>query len=453
MTKLLLRGGTLVGEDGLVRADLRVSAGRIIELGPDLGDGSQDERSVDCEGLYVLPGLIDFHVHVDDRIGRYRLADSWSSASLAALPTGITTFLSFATQGRGSVDGAVEAMLDKAGGSCHCDHHVHFTPTSWDKKTWADVASLARAGFRTIKLYTTYKSAGLYVSYPRLEEILRRCADLDITALVHCEDEALLEEAAKGQTGADPADAHLHARLRPARAEIEAVERALEAARKSGARLHVVHVSTAQAAKMLCESAETKEVTFETCPQYLVLDESELRGRDGHRYLCSPPLRRREEAAGLRHLVAQGQVDVLATDHCAFSKEDKDAAAGVDIRKVPCGFAGIGALAALSRELFVDDFEGNLVQFVRMLSTNPARIAGLRHKGSLREGADADIVCVDPRGNASPVRSTLAGAHETYPGFTARWSVERVYLRGRLVVRRGALVDEQAARGEAVWRK
>lgn len=453
MTELILRGGTTVLEDRAVRADLQVKKGIISRIGVDLDATSDDTQIVDCEGLYVLPGLIDFHTHVDDRIGRFELADSWESASKAALPTGITTFLSFATQGKGSLDDAVGAMLAKAQKRCHCDHHVHFTPTCWDDETWAQAARLAKNGFRTIKLYTTYKSAGLYVSYARLEEILGRCAELDLTALVHCEDEALLEAAATREAGADPTDAHLHARLRPAHAELEAVSRALDAAQKAGARLHVVHVSTARAAQMLGKRAFRNKVTFETCPQYLALDESRLTGSAGHRFLCSPPLRPSEEAAGLIGLAEQGKVDVLATDHCAFLKRDKDEAAGVDIRQVPCGLAGIGALAPLSSELLVHEPEEDLVGLVRMLATNPARIAGLASKGSLREGADADIVCVDPSGDPSPIRSTLADAHETYPGWITRWDVERVYLRGRLVARKGRLVEEGAPRGEAICRR
>jgi dihydropyrimidinase len=429
------------GEDGGRAADVRVEGERVAEVGaltPRPG-----EEVVDAGGLDVLPGMIDVHVHADDRIGGVDLADTWASASGIAVRHGITTLAGFATQGAGeSVAAALGRCLGRAAGRSHCDFTFHLTPTAWPWEG-ADVDGLVAAGFSTFKLYTTYRDAGLFTGYPRLREVMGRLVPLGARLLVHCEDDGVL--ARVDGSALDPADARGHGRLRPEAAEAAAIREVLSLAEATGCPVHVVHVSTAEGAETVrAARAGGVPVTCETAPHYLVLDESSLAGPSGHRFLCTPPLRAAATRSRMEDLAAEGTFDLLATDHCAFSRADKDARAG-DFRSVPKGIAGLGALVPLAFDQLVRRRGQPLSALVRLLSANPARLLGAYpRKGVIVVGADADLVLLARDGPERPLTSTLADCHETYPGRTTRLALRGVFLRGREVVRDGAVVAPHA---------
>lgn len=436
--ELLIAGGTLVTEEGVSAGDVLVREGRIAAVGKDLASRAGSARVIDAGGRPVVPGFIDFHVHADDEIGRWTLADDLRSASHMAVLEGITTVLAFATQRPGEeLQACASRYLAKVPGRSWCDVAFHLTPTAeqWD---WAVLARLATRGFATVKLYTTYRQAGLYSSWERLAELVPRLADLRLRLLLHCEDDDVL--ARVDATRLDLSDPFSHTLLRPPQAEIEAIERALDLARAFGCALHVVHVSTARGAWLVAQARGQQEASAETCPQYLFFNEHALRPPNGHRVLCSPPLRDEATRQELVSLVREGALDVLATDHCAFFRRDKDAI-GCDFRSVPGGIPGLGALVPLAFELVAREEAPDLSALVRMLSTNPARLAGLYpRKGAICEGADADLAVLELQGPPRPLRSTLADAHDPWAGRTTPLRFRHVFVRGAEVVRDGKLV-------------
>ena len=230
---------------------------------------------------------------MDDHIGRFYLADTYETGTREGILNGITTLCTFVTQAPGrTLRQAMAAARAKALGRSHADVLWHLTPTTFEPADLASLEGLVAAGYRTIKLYTTYRPAGLYTSYERLGELFRRFG-------------------APGR--------HLHGPLRgrrhhrrggpappwtspgapPTRACGPRPPRWWPSARSSGspwskgAALHVVHVSTVEGARAIVEGRAQGDVTCETCPQYLVLDDSWLAREDGHHWLCSPPLRGR----------------------------------------------------------------------------------------------------------------------------------------------------------------
>jgi len=434
-TPILIRGGTVWTPDGARRADVRVAGETIAEIG-ELAP-RRGEEVFEAAGLHVLPGMIDVHVHADDVVAGRELADTLPTASGLAVCTGVTTLAGFATQREGeTVTEAVARCRDRVGGRSWCDVAFHLTPTAWPWD-WTEVGRLVASGVTTFKLYTTYRAAGLYTDYERLGTIMARLAKLGARLLVHCEDDATL--AAVGQEGLDFADARTHAAMRPERAEVVAVERVLELAARTGCAVHVVHVSTADALARIAAARSRAAVTCETAPHYLRLSDTALGGAQGHRWLCTPPLRPEATRGRLEADAAAGSFDLFATDHCAFSRADKDAHRG-DVRAVPSGVAGIGALVATVFELVVKRHHRPLGELALRLAANPARLLGLYpRKGAIAVGSDADLAVVDPSGPARPVTSTLADAYETYPGRTTTLAVRRVLVRGRVAVAEGAL--------------
>ena len=441
--RTLVRHGRVALAGSLQSVDLLVEDGRIAAVG-DLGAVSVD-RTLDATGCYVLPGFIDFHTHVDDWIGPYYLADTYGTSTRTALENGITTLCTFVTQGPDET--LLQAMATaraKAEGYSHCDVLWHLTPTTFEAADIDRLRVLAEGGYRTLKLYTTYKAAGIFASYDRIESLFRSLGDLDLRFLVHCEDDALIE--AVDASGLDLARPVSHARLRPEAAETEAIRRVVDLAVAHKAALHVVHVSTLKGAQTLEAHRAAGDLSYETCPQYLFLDESWLDRADGHRWLCSPPLR--ANRAPFLELVRTGAADIIATDHCPFCRQDKDTWDRTDLRQVPNGMPGLGALPHLTWKLWQDDPDHAALALATHLSRNPALRAGVGdRKGTLEPGMDADVVVLDPRGPERPLQSSAADTHEAFPGFTSPLAFRHVLLRGEPRVQDGQLTSPRDPAG------
>ena len=441
--KTLIRNGHVAVDGQLQHVDVLLEGERIAALGAL--NGAEVDRVIEADGCYVLPGFIDFHTHVDDRIGPFDLADSYESGTRVALESGITTLCTFVTQGpQESLAQAMSTARAKAEGRIHCDLLWHLTPTTFSPQDFASLRTLLANGYRTLKLYTTYKAAGIFASYARVEQLFRELGPLGATFLVHCEDDAVI--AAVDPAGLDLSQAFSHTLLRPEAAEVTAIAKVLGLALAHQAALHVVHVSTLAGAQLLQAGRAQGNVSFETCPQYLFLDESWLARTDGHRWLCSPPLR--GQRAPFLELVRQGAADIIATDHCPFCFRDKDSWEGRDLRTVPNGLPGLGALPQVTWKLWEDDPDRAALGLATHLSWNPALRAGLGdRKGALRPGLDADLVVLDPNGRQRPLRSSFAATPEPYSGFTSPLLMRHVLLRGEPRVQDGRLLQPQTCGG------
>lgn len=430
MSRTLIRNGTVHLEDRSLVTDVLVEDGLVADIGR-YGHEVGDCETIDAKGLHVMPGLIDIHTHLDDTIGGYRLADTWATGSEIAMRNGITTLCGFVTQRPGTtLRESADSAMAGAEGHSHCDYSFHLTPTSFGREDWACIEKLLSDGFRTFKFYTTYRQAGLYLGYDGLGDVMRRLSDMGMATLVHCEDDSTLTEAASKVT--DKAGPYGHALSRPAQAELEAIRRVLEITGKTKCRTHIVHVSTPEGAVLIERARHDLPLTCETCPQYLWLSEEKLKEPDGHRFICSPPLRTEEDRAEMRGLALQGAFDAYASDHCAFTRCDKDGNRD-DYSKVPNGLPGIGALVPMIHDLHRDP-----AALARRLALNPARIAGLYpRKGAIRKGSDADLAIFEADGPEEPVRSSLADVYEPYAEKSTRLLAKYVLLRGRLAAKDG----------------
>jgi dihydropyrimidinase len=434
--RTLIRNGRVALDGSIQHLNVLVEDGRIAALG-ELADAAAD-REIDAAGCYVLPGLIDFHTHVDDQIGPYYLADTYGSATRIAIENGITTLCTFVTQGpEQTLLEAMAAARVKAEGHSHCDVLWHLTPTTFGPAELATLKALQPLGYRTLKLYTTYKAAGIFASYDLIEQLFRHMGPGGAQFMVHCEDDELI--AAVDATGLDLSQPFSHTLLRPEQAEVVAIRKVVALALAHHASLHVVHVSTLEGANILIDNRPQGDLSFETCPQYLFLDESWLARADGHRWLCSPPLRGDREP--FLAMVRAGAADIIATDHCPFCRADKDRWDGSDLRMVPNGMPGLGSLPHVTWKIWEDDPDRAALGLATHCALNPARRAGLAdRKGSLAIGMDADLVILDPSGPQRPLLSTGADAFEAYPGLTSPLAFRHVLLRGEPRVRDGQLI-------------
>ena len=378
------------------------------------------------------------------------LVDDFSSGTRCAIESGVTTLGTFVTESPAvPLLSAFASTAARAKGRVFCDVVCHITPTRFDAGGWRAIDEILARGVRTMKLYTTYRQAGIYSDYDQIERVFAGLRGRPVRVLVHCEDDILLARAAASIAAWDTPVAH--ALARPVGAEVAAIRAIIDRASAQEASVHVVHVSSPEGVDAVTDAKPEIDITCETAPHYLLLDTSWLGRPEGHRWLCSPPLR----SAAVRNELAQralkGAFDIFATDHCAFSKSDKDAGKA-DCRTVPNGFAGIGALPHLIYQLFSESGEDGIAALAVHLAENPARVLGLYpRKGSLSVGADADLVCLSTGAAPAPVRSSLADTYEPFEGFESTLRIHHVMLQGEPVVKDGRLVATGHPGGRCLW--
>lgn len=448
--RLLIQNGTIVSDGASYQANLLAENGVIRAIAPGLD--APCERRIDAAGCLVLPGFIDTHTHLDLPLGDLVTADDFDSGTHAAVLGGTTTVLDFATQDRGmTMQQALDLWHRKAAGS-HCNYGFHMAISEWDEAHAAEIDSMVRQGVTSFKMYMVYDAMRL--DDGAICDALSRMARRGCLAGIHCENYDLLRERIRQLHAAGRFDAAAHPLSRPAIVEAEAVARLMRIAQLAGTPVWVVHLSTADGLEEV-RRARTRgqQVLVETCPQYLVLDDSRYLEADAAKYVLSPPLRRAGDQAALLQAMQDGEVDVIGTDHCSFTMAQK-ALGRDDFTKIPNGGAGIQNRAELVYAAAVQPGRITPAQMAALLSTNAAKAFGMYpQKGTLRVGSDADLAIFDP--HRSRTISWRTNAHRCdnspYEGMRVPGSVRDVVLGGELVVEDGRLI--QRGRGRFVARR
>ncbi|WP_406720980.1 dihydropyrimidinase [Thioclava litoralis] len=395
MTKTVIKGGTIVTADLTYKADVLVEGGQIIEIGPDLAG----DKVLDAEGCYVMPGGIDPHTHLEmPFMGTYS-ADDFDAGTAAAVAGGTTMVIDFALPNPGeSMLDALKKWDNKAA-RAHCDYSFHMAVTWWGEQVFDEMKIITERGINSFKHFMAYKGS-LMVNDDELFASFKRCAELGALPMVHAENGDVVAEMsarllAEGNTGPEA-----HAYSRPTIVEGEATNRAIMIADMAGVPLYVVHTSCEESheairrAKML-----GKRVYGEPLIQHLVLDESEYFDKDwdhSARRVMSPPFRNKQHQDSLWAGLASGTLSCVATDHCAFTTEQKRYGVG-DFTKIPNGTGGLEDRMPMLWTYGVNTGRITMNEFVAVTSTNIAKIMNIYpKKGAVLVGADADLVVWDP---------------------------------------------------------
>ena len=421
--------------------DVAVSGEQIAAVG-EISENAAEE--IDAEGKWLLPGGIDVHTHLNLTVGENSTCDGWEQGSAAAIAGGTTTVIEHISfDPSGSCRAALrQAFLDASGRSC-CDYGLHGVAQQVDEELLRTLPAAVEEGLPSWKAYTTYSDP---VCGQELEELFRAAKEAGAVVCVHCEDDELLAAARSKLAAADRIGPEYHAAARPAYCEARSVREVLAAARAAGdAPVHIVHLSTAAGLHEIrqARAAGQTDITVETCPQYLLLDESLYRrGTDqALRAAMSPPLRTPDDAVALWQGLSRGDIDIIATDHCAFSLSQKEQGWN-DFRCTPNGAPGVEERLTLILSEGVNRGRITLEQAAELLATNPARRFGLARKGRIAEGCDADLVLFDPAALSRFPSPPLHGgaAYSLYSLLPLQGRVEKVWLRGRLAYDKGEVL-------------
>ena len=448
MTDLIVRGGTVVTAAGSSRADVAVSGGRIEAVGPELG--SDAPEVVDAAGLLVLPGVVDVHTHV--RIATDEEPDRFFRDSVAAAFGGTTTFLVFNTPSTGGSTAAARSLLAGLGewrsrteGDAAVDFGLSPVITSAQEDPIAELPAAIDAGAPTFKAFMVYDFG---VDDRTLYRALATAAAYGGMLQVHCENAVILEALTARHLAAGETAPRFHASSRPPYVEAEATARAVALARAARAPLYVVHLSCSEAlAAVRAGRAEGLPVFAETCPHYLTLDASryEAAPEEAAKYVISPPLREAGQGDALWEGLADGSLALVGTDHVPDRVAVEKQSWRQSFERISNGGPGIETLLSLVYSEGVAAGRISLERMVDLLATTPARLFGLRSKGAVEVGRDADLVLFDPI-----VRRTIrqADLHHTsdytpYEGREVRGAVRSVAVRGAWVVRDGAFVGRR----------
>ena len=447
--QVLIHGGTVVNHDGERIADMRIEDGRIAEIAPSLACNA--DETIDARGCYVFPGFIDTHTHFDLDLGVTRTADDFPTGTAAAALGGTTTVLDFATQDRGmTMQDALDLWHKKAAGSS-CNYGFHMAVSEWNDARIAEIDSMVAQGVTSFKMYMVYDT--MRVSDGQIYSALKRTAARDCLVGVHCENYDVLNERIRelhAQGVYAPAG---HPLSRPNAVEAEGVARLMRIAELANAPAWVVHLSTHEGLEEARRArARGQEVYLETCPQYLVLDDTAYLAQDGAKVVMSPPLRKPTDNDALLGAMGSDEIDFLGTDHCSFTMVQK-ALGGGDFAKTPNGGAGVQNRAELVYTYAVESGRITRTQMAAQLSANAAKVFGMYpKKGYLAPGSDADVTIFDPRGEHTISYRTNAHNcdNSPYEGIPVHGSVKAVVLNGMPIVSGGALV--RRGEGKFVFR-
>ncbi|MBI9095880.1 MAG: dihydropyrimidinase [Sphaerochaeta sp.] len=438
MNRILIQNGLLVDTEWTRHADILVEGSKIVHIANKIDEHEVPEGTeiVHAEGMCILPGLIDAHTHYHLVSRGTVTADSFAQGSRCAAFGGVTCVVDFSDDDKkGDLTACSKQRIAAMSEGMAVDFSLHQGVYAYREGIAGELAKLKKSGVRVIKIFTTYGNVGYLIEKrEELKAIFAECKALDIMVSVHCEDDKLIEKINKSYKG--PYTPSAHADLRPSEVEAEGIRLVGEIAGELQMPLYVVHLSSKAGLEQVRElRAKGVRVIVETTPHYLFLDRSKLEGPDGSLYVMTPPLRTKEDNEALQEAVLNGEVQVVASDHCSFTKEQK--LASNDCRTIFPGIPGTEEMLPLLYTFAMNSGRIALQQVVNLLSTGPAKAFGLYpKKGTIRVGSDADLVIFDAEEawTLSSETTHSASGYTPYEGFSVLGKPIMTYLRGRLIM-------------------
>jgi dihydropyrimidinase len=443
MSILISNGRVVTAVDDYV-ADVFLDGGTIAMIGRDLPVTA--ERVIDASGKLVIPGGIDPHTHMEMPFGGTQSADDFETGTRAAAFGGTTTIVDFAIQSKGhSALEGLETWHAKAEGQCAIDYGFHMILTDMPAERLSEMSRLADEGVTSYKMFMAYPGV-FYADDGMIFRAMRKAGEDGTMVCMHAENGIVIDEIVKSALAEGKTGPKWHALTRPTRMEGEGVHRAIAIAEVARVPVYIVHLSSADALHEVRIARDRGVHAFaETCPQYLLLDESayDAPGFEGAKYVMTPALREKRHQEELWKGLQFGDLQTIATDHCPFCFKDQKELGQDDFSKIPNGAPGVENRMSLIYTAGVVGGRISLNKFVELTSTAAAKTFGMfPRKGTIAVGSDADVVVFDPERKetisaSNPHTHHMAVDYNTFEGFEVQGHAEIVISRGKVVVENG----------------
>lgn len=443
MSILIQNGRIITAVDDYI-ADIYIEGESVKQIGRDLAVTA--DRTFDAKGKLVIPGGIDPHTHLDMPFGGTTSADDFETGTLAAAHGGTTMVIDFAIQSKGqsTLDG-LDIWHEKAEGKTAIDYSFHMIVTDMAVSRLSEMDKLAEAGVTSYKLFMAYPGV-LYVDDGTLYRTFRQAGLNNTRICMHAENGIVIDEIIREAVEDGHKDPIWHARTRPTRMEAEGVHRAIAIAEVAKVPLYIVHLSSHDALEQVKIGRNRGvDVQAETCPQYLLLDESwyERPNFEGAKWVMTPALREKWNQNSLWQGLKFGDLSAVATDHCPFCFNGQKELGRESFTKIPNGAPGVENRLSVMYNAGVGGGRISLNRWVELTSTSAAKTFGLfPKKGTIAVGSDADIVIFDPEETrvisaADPRTHHMRVDYSAWEGHEVKGWTQTVISRGRVVVHNG----------------
>jgi dihydropyrimidinase len=434
--KTLITGGTVVTASETLQADVLVEDERVAAIALDLD--VQADRTIDATDRYVIPGGVDVHTHFDLPFGGSFCSDDFGTGTRAAAFGGTTTCVDFALQDYGeSLRQGLDRWFEK-GQKAQTDFGLHMIVREVNDQVLKEMDQLVGEGITSFKLFMAYPGVFM-LDDAAIFRAMQRAADSGALIMMHAENGGPIDVLVQQHLAEGKTDPVYHGLTRPASMEGEAVHRVFKMAELAGTPAYIVHLSSRDALDALQEARDRGVAAYaETCPQYLYLSLDDLArpGFEGAKFVCSPPLRSKDHQEELWKGLAQGDLQIVATDHAPFNYKGQKDMGRDSFADIPNGLPSVEDRVTL---IFQRVRSGQLSpsRWVELIATNPARMFGLYpRKGTIAPGFDADIVIFDPNRERviSAENHHMNVDYSCYEGMTV-WGVPEVVMqRGNVLV-------------------
>ncbi len=446
----VIRNGTIVTASDTYAADIGINGDKISAIAAPLPSENAG-RVIDASGFLVLPGGIDVHTHLDMPFGGTTSADDFETGTTAAAFGGTTTLIDFAIQYKGqTLRHAFDEWMRKARGKAVTDYAFHCIITDIAGAQLEEMGQLIREGVTSFKLFMAYPGVFM-LDDATIFRAMSQAAKYSGLICMHAENGGAIDVIVQKALAEGKRAPKYHALTRPTTAEAEATSRAIALAEMAGAPVYIVHLSCNEALEKVREARDRGLPAYaETCPQYLYLslDNFDVPGFEGAKYVFTPPLREKWHQEKLWQALTQDTLQVVSTDHCPFCFKEQKELGKDDFTKIPNGGPGIEHRLSLIYTGGVHGKRFSPNRFVELVSTTPAKLFGLYpRKGTIAVGSDADVVIFDPNEEQIISAKThhMRVDYSMFEGIHIKGVPKTVLSRGRPVIDSGKFVGRAGA--------
>lgn len=441
---IVIKNGTVVNSGDSFKADVGIRNGKIVALADDL-DGMEN---IDATGKYILPGMIEIHSYFESSFGQTHSLDSFFRGSQAAACGGVTTLIDRVVPNPDeSLIEAVQTRRDLADSQVAIDYSLHVCMSRIEESLLNEIPILVNKGYPSFEAFMSNRDTEYTLSEADLLLLLQALEESNSMLVLHCGSQALLDYLRQKHPLTEQQDVIPHyPDLFPPEAEANGVLQAISLARHFEIPIYLHNLSSWDAIQILSQYHQLLPRIHAGCSiHHLTHTRSVYQTPQARNYTCIPPLRRQTDSEALWAGLVSGLLQMVSSSHRSFTREQKKL--GHDLAAIPAGFANIGALLPVLYHKGVAGKRFSLMHLVGLLSTAPAQIFGLRNKGSISIGKDADIVIFDPMESLELSQSMMQSESDfcLYEDLEVQGAIEMVLSRGKIVAEKGRFTGEKGA--------